>query len=648
MNKHLLLALAFVGFAAQSQAQEPVTFKEAPFTYKQIGTNKVEVSQVDKAYASGTPVTDYVVPATVENGGVTYTVTAIGEAAFKWKAASNITLPETIDTIRANAFNTFDVEAITLPSKVRYIGDYAFSGCKKLTSFVVPESVEEIGNGAFFTCSNLTSIQLPSKLKKIGTSVFYNCALTSITWPATLTTIPYSTFQACKKLETVNIQSDLTMVDKMAFLKCAALKSINLPSTVDSIGYEAFCNTGLESFTLPKSATKLGSEFIANAPITAFKVEEGNTHFAVYDGAIYSADKRLLWAAPVKGLTSFKVLDGCLGICGGAFSKCEATEITLPESLVAIDSFGFCEAKVEKINFPAGLKLIGVQGFAGTNLTDVTLPEACTVVYEATFAQCQKLKTVTLPKTLTDIAIRAFLNCTALEKITCLGETSPKLEDAYEEYEKQFYGVPSTCELYVPQGATQSYKDAGWDQYFNTIKEFEAEVKPTVMTVVKTTPADGFVTKEKFFNMTFDIEFDEDFDVLKKEPAAKLREGDATTGKEITPDDVWKASRPKANHLNLWGADWDGYLCFFTTKDNTDYYLTIPADILKGKTSGLKNGEIVIHFSVQYATGINDVDATATVTGVYDLSGRKVSGVGIKGIVVKKLSNGKTVKMLQK
>lgn len=478
--------------------------------------------------------------------------------------------------------------------------------------------------------------------------MFYNCGLTSITWPATLTTIPYSAFQACSKLETINIQSDLTMVDMMAFLRCSALKSINLPSTVDSIGYEAFCNTGLESFTLPKSVTKLGTEFIANAPITAFKVEEGNTHFAVYDGAIYSADKRLLWAAPVKGLTSFKVLDGCLGICGGAFSQCEATEITLPESLVAIDNFGFCEAKVEKINFPAGLKQIGEQGFAGTNLTDVTLPEGCTVVYEATFAQCPKLKTVTLPKTLTDIAIRAFLKCEALEKITCLGETSPKLEEAYESYEEQFYGVPSTCELYVPQGATQSYKDAGWDHWFNTIKEFEAEVKPTVMTVVKTTPADGFVTKEKFFNMTFDIEFDEDFDVLKKEPAAKLREGDATTGKVITPDDVWKASRPKANHLNLWGADWDGYLCFFTTKDNTDYYLTIPADILKGKTSGLKNGEIVIHFSVQYATGINDVDAAATVTGVYDLSGRKVSGVGIKGIVVKKLSNGKTVKVLQK
>ena len=167
----------------------------------------------------------------------------------------------------------------------------------------------------------------------------------------------------------------------------------------------------------------------------------------------------------MKGLTSFKVLDGCLGICGGAFSNCEATEITLPESLVAIDNFGFCEAKVEKINFPAGLKMIGEQGFAGTNLTDVTLPEACTVVDDAAFALCPKLKTVTLPKTLTDIAIRAFYKCGALEKITCQGETSPKLQYAYEQYEEQFYGVPSTCELYVPQGATQSYKDAGWDHW---------------------------------------------------------------------------------------------------------------------------------------------------------------------------------------
>lgn len=85
MNKHLLLALAFVGFAAQSQAQEPVTFKEAPFTYKQIGTNKVEVSKVDKAYASGTPVTDYVVPATVENGGVTYTVPPLAKLPLNGK-----------------------------------------------------------------------------------------------------------------------------------------------------------------------------------------------------------------------------------------------------------------------------------------------------------------------------------------------------------------------------------------------------------------------------------------------------------------------------------------------------------------------------------------------------------------------------------
>lgn len=643
MKQFLLTALAVV---ASITAQAQATFVQEPFTYKQIASDKVEVSAVSTKTENGFVITDFNIPATVENEGVTYTVTAIGDGAFKWKSAASITLPNTIDTLRANAFNTCSVPSLTLPASVRCIGDYCFDGCK-FTSFVVPENVDSIGNSAFFTCRNLTSITLPAGLKKLGRSVFYSCALESITLPAGLTEIPYSTFQSCTQLKEVNIQSDITKVGDLAFLKCAALKSINLPASVTSIGYEAFCNSGLESFTLPKGVTELGEEFIANAPVSTFAIEEGNAGFALYDGAIYGKDKRILYAVPVKGISSFKVQDGCVGVYGGAFSQCEATEVTLPEGMLALDDFAFCEAKVEKINLPNTIQLIGEQCFAGTQLTDVVIPEDTKVIYEAAFALCPNLKTVTLPKGLTDIAIRAFLQCTALESITCLGETAPALEEAYEAYEQQFYGVPTTCKLIVPQGATQSYKDAGWDDYF-TITEAEPAA-PTAMTVVKTTPADGAQVTGNYMDMSYNVEFDEDFTVLKSEPDVKLYEG-AIGGKVQDPDDVWKTAHPKTNIMTIWGADWDGYTSYFRLKADTDYFLVIPEGVVKGKTTGLTNGEIVITFTTRDTTGINDAsnDTQATITGIYDLGGRKLDNMGLKGIVIKKMSNGKTVKVLAK
>lgn len=627
---------------ASITASAQVEFEQAPFKFKQIAPTKVEVSSASQKDAGQTMITEYDVPSTVTYDGVTYTVTAIGEDAFKWRTAEKITLPETIDTIRANGFNTFDVGEIALPKGLRYIGDRAFSSCK-FTSIVIPDGVEELGNGAFFACKSLASVTLPSKLKTLGPSAFYGCAMTGITLPSQLTEIPASAFQRCESLETVTIQSDITAVGKQAFLNCKRLKSVNLPSSVQEIGYEAFCNTALESFTLPKGVTTLGTEFISNAPVSAFAVEEGNEGFAAYDGAIYSKDKRLLWAAPVKGISSFKVQDGCVGICGGAFSMCEATEITLPESVIAIDGFAFCEAKVEKINFPSKLQLIGEQAFAGTALTELTLPETITTIYEASFAQCEKLKKITLPKTLTDIAIRAFLKCTALESITCLGEKAPALESAYEDYEKQFYDVPSTCQLIVPKGATQSYKDAGWGDYFTI-----SEAVPTEMTVVSTIPADGATITGRYYDMQLNIYFDEDFDIVVKEPAATLRQGDPTTGKLIEPDDCWNADRPKANLLNLWASDWDGFMCTFNTTADTDYYLHVPAGIVKGK-SGRLNAEMTVMFTTR-TSGIGGIggETEATVTGVYDMSGRKIANPGIKGVVIKKMSNGKSVKVLNR
>ena len=642
MKKYLLFALALASMSASAQ----VEFTIAPLSYKQIAPTKVEVSKAASKDASNTVVSDYVVPQTVEHDGVTYTVTAIGENAFKWGRAESITLPETIDTIRYGGFNTFNVPSIKLPSSLRYIGDYAFDGAK-FTTLTIPEGVEEIGASAFFACKNLTSISLPKSLKVLGKSVFYNCGLTSIEIPEGIKDLPYSAFQSCSKLESVTLPADLNSIGDLAFLKCAALKSITLPSTVTSIGYEAFCNSGLETFTVPKSCTSLGSEFIANAPTTSLAVESGNTAYTLYNGAIYTLKKNILLAVPVKGITKFSVYSGCIGIQGGAFSQCEATDVTLPNGLLAIDDFAFCEAKVENINLPTSLLMIGEQAFAGTNLKSVVIPPHITYIDNAAFAQCKQLTTLTIPSSASYMAIRAFWGCTSLQSITCTGAKAPELEEAYDYDEKQFYNVPSSCTLTVPKGCTSSYKSAGWDDYF-TISEGDKGV----LNVASTSPADNGEVSDKYLSMSFTLKFDEDVTVAQYSPCIYLYDTDAEGNtKFITPyGDSWTAIKQGSKAVNIWGDDGDGYTDSFKVQPGHTYKLVVPEGVVKN-AAGETNNYTVITFKSAQATGIdNAADDTvdATVTGVYDLSGRKISDASVKGVIIKKMSNGKSKKVLNK
>ena len=63
--------------------------------------------------------------------------------------------------------------SITLPNSIETIGAGAFEETQ-LTEIILPDSVVNIGDGAFKYCTNLTSITLLSKkIKYIGTNAFY-------------------------------------------------------------------------------------------------------------------------------------------------------------------------------------------------------------------------------------------------------------------------------------------------------------------------------------------------------------------------------------------------------------------------------------------------------------------------------------------
>ena len=73
---------------------------------------------------------------------------------------------------------------VVIPASVTYdgveysvtgIGNVAFRDCSGLTSVTIPNSVTSIGSWAFWGCSGLTSVTLGNGVTSIGSGAFYQC-----------------------------------------------------------------------------------------------------------------------------------------------------------------------------------------------------------------------------------------------------------------------------------------------------------------------------------------------------------------------------------------------------------------------------------------------------------------------------------------
>ena len=97
------------------------------------------------------------------------------------------------------------VTAVTLPSTVKKIGDYAFYGCSALKDISITKNIEAIGASAFTYCRSITAVDI-SSLTEIASSTFYECSsLTSIVIPDTVKKIGSAAFYGCKGLKEVTL-----------------------------------------------------------------------------------------------------------------------------------------------------------------------------------------------------------------------------------------------------------------------------------------------------------------------------------------------------------------------------------------------------------------------------------------------------------
>lgn len=121
----------------------------------------------------GTNQTNVVVPSTVTYNGQDFCVEELGERCFAYKPIASITLPNTVTTIRAYAFDHCQrLTEVNLPSSLGWLENNAFTFCNRLTHITLPYLVSTIGDNAFQRCDALTTVTINSY---DGFSFGYNC-----------------------------------------------------------------------------------------------------------------------------------------------------------------------------------------------------------------------------------------------------------------------------------------------------------------------------------------------------------------------------------------------------------------------------------------------------------------------------------------
>ena len=316
---------------------------------------------------------------------------------------------------------------IIIPENITEIEDKltsnkgAFENCTKITSIRFPASLTTIGSRAFFSCGSLTRLDISgcTNLTIIGKIAFAKCAgLKSIELPANLTRISEGAFNSCKSLTSIGLPANLTTIGKWAFSGCKDLTSVEFPASLTTIGKWAFADCeGLASVGLPANLNKIGHKAFSGCKgliSVEFPANLTTIDSYAFVGCI--------------GLTSVEFPASLTEIGECAFSGCtNLTSLTIDssnshyksENNILYTKHGetlvLAAGGLTSVDIPNTVTTIGRSAFHGCmSLTSIELPANLTTIDEWAFSGCTSLTSIEFPASLTKICYEAFFGCTGL------------------------------------------------------------------------------------------------------------------------------------------------------------------------------------------------------------------------------------------
>ncbi len=415
----------------------------------------------------------------------------IADSAFSSSSIDlrNVTIPDSVISIGAEAFSGCWLDSITIPAGVINIGDNAFYFCKftditvsednknyssedgvlfnkdkttlimyapknERTEYTIPNSVTTIGERAFYSCSNLKSIVIPDSVTVFGNCTFESCSsLSDVTFGNGITSIVFGMFSDCDNITNITLPNSITSIDDRAFYWCSGLKSIYIPNGVTSIGEAAFvdCNK-LESLTIPASVTDIDDTSFAYCDsLTDITVSEDNENYSSENGVLFNKDKTTLILYSAKSAkTEYTVPDSVTTILDYAFCGCSnLLSLTIPNGIEVINDYVFYESSsLTSIKIPDSVKSIGRYAFYGcSNLESITIPDSVKSIGFEAFYGCSSLESITIPDSVTSIGYSAFYGCSSLKSITIPDSVTSIGSSA-------FYGCSSLESITIPDSVT--------------------------------------------------------------------------------------------------------------------------------------------------------------------------------------------------
>lgn len=188
---------------------------------------------------------------------------------FDLSNSSDIVVPNDIDGIPITYVRglTADLTSIKLPSSLIKIKDDAFNSMDTLKSLVIDggaPNLNELGERSFSGCSNIEELDLSnSKLTSIPEGAFAYCKnLKTIKLPSTITSIGDEAFYNCQSLTNIEglDKCNLKSIGSAAFSNCKSLENLDFSqSTFTNVPSKAFyvCSA-LAKITLPDTLTTIG------------------------------------------------------------------------------------------------------------------------------------------------------------------------------------------------------------------------------------------------------------------------------------------------------------------------------------------------------------------------------------------------------
>lgn len=371
------------------------------------------------------------------------------------KRLSAIIVPGNVEKIGRGAFGLCDgLKAVIINGGVKSIGSYAFQHCISLTSIVLPNSIIDIGAFAFENCVSLDHIDIPN-ISKIKQGAFYLSGLKTVVIPGSVRIIEKLAFKSCT-LESVVIQNGVATIEEASFEDCDSLKSINIPGSVESVGFASFADcgalsevvvsegvktierfafancSGLKKISLPGSLEYISANtFDGDIELEEITVEGYSPYYVSENGILYRSKKEYLVRCPPKK-KQINVPHGVIGLSNDAFRECKLIEhISLPATLGILDtkSFSSC-SNLESITVDEkNMSYCDVGGvlynkektsliFCPPRIKYISIPDSVRRIENNALEECSLLKSVVLPNGLEHIGHSAFKDCKSLTSVT--------------------------------------------------------------------------------------------------------------------------------------------------------------------------------------------------------------------------------------